>query len=148
MKDITNFEQKVLRIFFKNGGEGERIKVFNHLSVPEQRDIIENLDLQVEEYPIIGGKDQDERILALTSQRLIQKDGASVKSAKLRDMRGVRGNLEDAKFKTAAHQRIEIDLAQKGTIFFDIESGDPFFGIWNVLLFLATRNSQKGKRPE
>lgn len=143
MNQVKNFEQKALRIFQKNGGDGEGVKIFDHFSLQTKEKILNEFKLKTDEKPIVAGSNTEKPWFLLTNKRLLRIVADAVEDICLSDIEKIniptdKLNPNDKKdWKT-----LEIvDFGNKST-FFEVEKGLPFFGIWNVLLFVTARNER------
>lgn len=140
-KKGIEFGGKILRIFIKTGGNGERIRVFNNLPSSEQEKLKKLLDSQILEEPLIGGLLDENIGFLITDKSFIQTDGKIKKKIAFETIKDCKADLTQIKLVDEAKtQKLEIELFSDKSLTFEIESGPPFIGIWNIVLFIASHN--------
>jgi hypothetical protein len=135
---MKNFIKKAIRIFSKNGGEGASTKIFQDLDILSRERFLNEIKIGLGETPIIVS-DFNQTLFMLTDERLIQKHNDVVKNVLLSEVRSVNFNNKDfASKKKETWNELYVTLYNNESITLMIESGLPFFGVWNILLFVES----------
>lgn len=145
MKEVNNLDKKLLRLFCRHGGDGEWTKRFEKFP-PETREYVSrSAELIDDEKPILLAVRDDQAYLLLTDRRLVEVTKEERNEIPLRDIAHVRVPRRDLRREKKKNwKRLEITVSEDSREYIEVEEGKPYFGFWNALLFVATRN----KRPK
>lgn len=141
MKRILGFKQKALRIFNKNGGDGENIKLFTSFSLSQREKLLNICNLEHDENPIIVGQNENYGGFLLSDKKIASFCETRMSLVWLAEISGVKLSEESSSAEEKAKwKKLEVIDFREQSHFFNLESGKPFFGVWNVLLFVSTHN--------
>ena len=141
MKRILGVKQKAIRIFNKNGGDGENIKLFKSFSPSQRERFLNACELEHDENPIIVGQNENGNVFLLSNKRIASFCKTGITFVWLAEISCVKlsEKLSSVDEKEKWKQLEVIDFRGKSH-FFELESGKPFFGVWNILLFVSAHN--------
>lgn len=140
--------QRLLRVFTRGGGPGERTRAFEDFPVEVQGQVLELARLREGELPVLACVLEETRWVLLTTSRVVirrpegvrEVDWGELKNATTDDLRvdaalasGARGKLALNRLKLVRHEGEAVEL--------ELEAGPPFFGMWNVLKAVASPDS-------
>ena len=132
--------------FRRNGGPGKYVRLFDDMSPGEQRAITLAGELHSSELAIVGGMEDAENWLVITTEKLRWKHEGRLSSVALRDIRDAVVDLQALAFSGTTkltNRKLEIKLMSGDQCTLDMEAGAPFSGIWNVLKFVGTSNRRR-----
>ncbi len=139
------------REFRRKGGEGQHTRFFAHFEDKTQRLLARLAGVYEGEVPIIAGYFDEINWLLLTSHRLIWSEGGVKTALPLTALveADTEGPLQERlRARFPPNHQVNRDrppphltiTTQTGKMSLPIESGAPFFGIWNVLRLMPWLN--------
>lgn len=146
MIDWSPEDQKAIwaTIFRRKGGDGVRTRLFDELGGSDQDGIRRTLGARSGEMAVIGARRDDGDCLILTTDRLAWAAFGQRREVDIRSICEVWPN----NLRAPGQQKPKAEWDTIGIISFDderlfvrVEPGPSFFGILNVLMNAATRNS-------
>ena len=141
MLQINNFPQKAVRLFNKNGGNGNYIKIFDDLPSDTKEVLLKMFNLEAGEQPIIGGCQNFATYFLLSDKNISQRTGDNARVVPLDTVYEVVVAFQDTSpvSKITLNTITIIDTTGNATNF-DLVEALPFYGILNLLLFVSANN--------
>ena len=136
---------RIVAIFSRRGGSGEFTKTAGELISTER----ERLQAALEgESPLIASVRSKDEWFAFTEKHIAKKSGGTFRRVKLREVASL---ISAAGGRSFEHGRkyggvVQVRLKDGSTLSFETESGGPWVGLMNVVLYLerVNRNSATG----
>ncbi|NTX60340.1 hypothetical protein HUA74_06680 [Myxococcus sp. CA051A] len=139
--------RRLLRIFERGGGPGARTRPFEDFPPEVQGPLLEQARLREGELPVLACVLTEAQWVLLTTSRVVirrpegvqEVDWGELKDATTEGLHvdsvlasGARGKLALSRLMLVRHEGEAIEL--------ELEAGPPFFGLWNALKSVASRN--------
>lgn len=141
--------QIVASVFMRNGGEGEKTKLFENLAPSEQRGLTKMADLRLSEEIVITFFDSESDWCLITTQRLIWATAGERQEMELLDLDNFDDDFEEA-FQRALSRpdpdalNPKLDMREIRPVTLDgrrakieIEPGQTYWGFYNALRWLC-----------
>lgn len=142
MDETTKIKTRLVSTLKRKGGEGEYVRLYDHLE-PWQKDFLTTeMPLQEKELPVIGGIEGQERWFLITTQRIAWRLKDSMQSIPIDQVSEAFidfNSLSSGRTKLETEElRITTENGKRYTLL--IEKGSPLIGVWNVLKSIGFRN--------
>jgi len=133
------FKNTLTSIFERKGGAGTFTKRFEAFAPAEQNQLLQDLKMGQDELPVIAGIMTDDRRILITTERIMQFENNAWSVIIVSDIIGV-APVQFGSIKKAEMEKLAIKTKTGSNKYLTVESGKPYFGIWNMLLNIVARN--------
>jgi hypothetical protein len=134
----------ILSIFERKGGNGQYTLPFEHLDAEAQSIVMDQAILTAEEVPVLVSFKSPDEWLMLTTQRLIQIASGEKIGLNFNEIASVTVDPDSPDLSMRRQKqywnRLKIGTFNEVYYTVEVESGMPFWGLWNALKYIATRN--------
>jgi hypothetical protein len=159
--DPEFFRSRLVWRFLRSGGEGARTKVFENLSPETQRRLRQAASIREGEFPAIASVLDDNNWVLITTERVIDRtveasttiDHVEIDAFEMEIFWRARALSPEERIDQEVLGRlkeeqtmIELRLHSGTRHLLTVEAGNPYFGIVNVILFIAHRSYSMRRR--
>jgi hypothetical protein len=131
---------RITRHFGGHGGHGAYCRPFADLTESQQRTLLARFPLENQELPALGVAPLAGPWLLVSTDHIAYADGSRRWVRRAADL----GHVSRAAGQDASRQQdwsiLELDFHNGVRERIQVESGKPYFGLWNALLLLARIN--------
>jgi hypothetical protein len=124
-------------IFRRKGGSGVRTHLFDDLSRSDQLRFVRTFNLDATEQPVLVSTGITDSVLLLTTENLLWGDSKKIQRIPLVNISWQHPIRSGAK---RSWSQIKVETFEGPEFVLSAEAGKPFFGLWNVLLYISRRN--------
>lgn len=149
MDEAMKLKNRMVSVFKRNGREGKYVRLFDHLEQWQKDFLANEMPLQENEVPVIGGVEGPDKWFLITTQRIVWRLKVATQflpidrvSEAFMDF----SSLSSARAKSEM-QELQITTRDSQRYTFPIEEGAPLMGVWNVLKGIGFRNRKAPDTP-
>jgi hypothetical protein len=138
MTNAVNIRSTWSSIFARKGGSGSRTKLWDDCDESERSSILGSTSLERGELPVVTFCPRGKNPALLTTRRLIH-GGREVSISRVT-------GVEPVNFAEVEKDQLtvlQIRVLGEEPLRIEFEPGPPYFGIWSVLLHIASLNVRK-----
>ena len=146
MTDADKLKSTWSSIFRRKGANGRYTRLFQDLDASQRALMMNQVQLNADELPVIGSAESSETWLVLTTQRIVWRLKGQNHTLSIHDVWHVKADLPKmVATGTRKNQLRELQIETLNHDFYpiEVEEGAPLFGVWNALLNLGARNRRK-----
>jgi hypothetical protein len=131
---------KLTSIFDRRGSSGKFTQKFADLPQDEQRDLLGQVRLNIDELPVVASRRSSHSWILITTSRIISSDSGYQTVIRHADIQEV--VPPEICHVTEKEERDELTLQYGNGLsrILTLEPGPPFTGVWSVLLNIAHSN--------
>jgi hypothetical protein len=137
MNTDENLKSILLSIFLRKGALGANTRPWDDCDKKNCDALMEKLILMSGELPIIISETNTHEIILLTTRRLIQ-GATQILIERITDVKPV----DFTKCPKSQLSRLLVTDSEGNSVLVEADVGKPYFGLWNVLLHIATKNAR------
>ena len=126
-------------VFKRKGASGKNTKLFEEFDVTVQKAITERSHLEKDELPVIASNPTEQSWFLLTTKRLLLFTGKVQEAVETSSIDEVLPP-EFGQAKKEEMSWLKLTTSDGRKLQMQVETGPPFFGVWNVLRNSIVRN--------
>ena len=150
MNESESLKTTLSSVFRRKGHNGQYTRLFEDLESFHRNALLENVQLNRGELPVIGGVASQDRWLMITTERVVWRVGDKTHAVSVTDIRDAVADfhgLQASGCTKLQMRELRIETMTHEQHVIEVEEGGPLSGVWNALKNLGARNRQTKVAP-